>query len=98
MLDGAAITGFDDNPFAHGAGPTGFNLGVVKAGATVVISYLAEAQAEKQNERSVKDCREDQLHGMKTQRRGDVHVFIGMVKFMPPPQKRNFVVEAMPQV
>jgi len=48
VLDGAAITGFDDNPFAHGAGPTGFNLGVVKAGATVVISYLAEAQADAQ--------------------------------------------------
>ena len=45
-VDGTAVTGFNDNPFAHDPGPTGYNLGVVKAGTTIVISYLVQAQAD----------------------------------------------------
>ncbi len=43
-IDGTAVTGYDDNPFAHGSGPTGFNLGTVPPGETRHIAYLVEAQ------------------------------------------------------
>ena len=46
-LDGAALGG-SDNPFARGAGPAGYNLGVAKAGATTIISFVVEAQADVQ--------------------------------------------------
>ena len=44
MLDGAGLTASADNPFASGAGPTGYNLGVAKSGTTTVMSYVVEAQ------------------------------------------------------
>lgn len=47
-VDGTAVTGFTDNPFAHDPGPTGYNLGVVKAGTTIVMSYLVQAHADVQ--------------------------------------------------
>ena len=46
MLDGTALTGFDDNPFAHGAGPTGYNVGVVEPGASVEFSYLVVVRTD----------------------------------------------------
>lgn len=42
-VDGEAVTGFDDNPFASGAGRTGYNLGRVGAGVTLRMSYRVEA-------------------------------------------------------
>ena len=46
MLNGAALTGFDDNPFAHGAGPTGYNVGVVEPGASLAFSYVVVVRTE----------------------------------------------------
>ena len=43
-FDGAALSGSAENPFAHGAGPTGYDLGVANAGTTIVMSYVVEAQ------------------------------------------------------
>ena len=43
-IDGTVVTGYDDNPFAHGSGRTGFNLGTVQPGETRRIVYLVEAQ------------------------------------------------------
>lgn len=43
QLDGQLVTGFDDNPFAHGAGAIGFNVGTVASGDVRQISYLVEA-------------------------------------------------------
>lgn len=42
-LDGAPLTGMDDNPFAHGPGQMGFNLGTVEPGAAHTIRYSVEA-------------------------------------------------------
>ena len=42
--DGGAIVGVADNPFAHGLGRIGLNLGVVGPGTTRHLSYLVEAE------------------------------------------------------
>ncbi len=47
-LNDAALTGYTDNPFAHGAGPAGYNLGIATAGTTTVIGYVVEAQHDMQ--------------------------------------------------
>lgn len=44
-LDGVLLTGSADNPFGHGSGLTGFNLGTIKPGGVRRISYLIEARA-----------------------------------------------------
>ena len=44
-IDGVVVAGYDDNPFDHGAGRTGFNLGTVQPGESRQIVYLVEAQA-----------------------------------------------------
>lgn len=43
-LDGQPLTGFDDNPFAHGAAGMGFNIGTVAPGEVRGFSYLVEAR------------------------------------------------------
>ena len=45
-VDGTAVTGSTGNPFAHDPGPTGYNVGDVKAGTTIVMSYLVQARAD----------------------------------------------------
>ena len=42
-VDGTRITGFTDNPFAHGPGKTGYNVGTVGPGATRRITFLVQA-------------------------------------------------------
>ncbi|MGI8627768.1 MAG: ABC transporter permease [Geodermatophilaceae bacterium] len=44
-LDGAPMTGLTENPFAHGPGKVGLNLGTVEPGRTRLLSYLVEAKA-----------------------------------------------------
>lgn len=44
-LEGVVLTGFDDNPFAHGSGLRGFNLGTVPAGGVRRVSYLVAGRA-----------------------------------------------------
>lgn len=46
VVDGAPIDGFDDNPFDHGPGRTGFNLGTVSVEELRSISYLVEAKVD----------------------------------------------------
>lgn len=46
LVDGQPLTGFDDNPFAHGAGGIGLNLGTVPAGEVRSVSYLVEAASD----------------------------------------------------
>ena len=46
QLDGHLLTGFDDNPFDHGAGGVGFNLGTLEPGGVRSLSYLVEATAD----------------------------------------------------
>ncbi len=41
-VDGASLTGVPDNPFAHGPGRTGYNLGTVEPGAKRGLSFLVE--------------------------------------------------------
>lgn len=45
-LDGTPLTGVDDNPFAHGPGVIGYNLGTVPPGAVRRLTYQVEATAE----------------------------------------------------
>lgn len=45
QIDGQPITTVDDNPFAHGSGQTGFNVGTLEAGAVHRLSYLIEVPA-----------------------------------------------------
>lgn len=45
-LDGAPMPGFTENPFAHGDGMVGLNLGTVEPGTTRHISYLVAAHAD----------------------------------------------------
>lgn len=45
QLEGAALPGFADNPFDHGAGHVGFNLGTVEPGGVRSISYLVQASS-----------------------------------------------------
>jgi putative ABC transport system permease protein len=45
-LDGTPLTGIDDNPFAHGPGVIGYNLGTVPPGAARRLTYGVEATAE----------------------------------------------------
>jgi putative ABC transport system permease protein len=45
VLDGAPISGVADNPFSHGSGLTGFNLGTLKPGGVRHLSYLTKASA-----------------------------------------------------
>lgn len=47
-LNDAALAASTDNPFAHGAGPAGNNLGIVTSGTTTVFSYFVEAQHDMQ--------------------------------------------------
>ena len=42
-LDGAPISGYSGNPFAHGLGRMGLNLGTVEPNTTVRLAYQAEA-------------------------------------------------------
>ncbi len=42
-VDDAPITGFDDNPFAHGPAVMGYNLGRIGAGERRVVTYRIEA-------------------------------------------------------
>jgi len=44
-VGGQAVTGFDDNPFAHGPGSVGLNIGTVGSGATVPVTYIDEGTA-----------------------------------------------------
>ncbi|MDQ2965804.1 MAG: ABC transporter permease, partial [Chloroflexota bacterium] len=46
QLDGQPLTGFDDNPFDHGAAGMGFNLGTVAAGEARSASYIVEAGSD----------------------------------------------------
>lgn len=46
QLDGRPLTGFDDNPFEHGAGKMGYNLGTVGSGETRSVSYMVEAGSD----------------------------------------------------
>ncbi len=46
QLDGQPLAGFIDNPFAHGAGKVGYNLGTVAPGEVRSVSYLVEATAD----------------------------------------------------
>ena len=48
QLDGHPLAGFADNPFAHGAGRMGLNLGTVPAGGVRSLTYLVEARADVQ--------------------------------------------------
>lgn len=45
-LDGAPIPELSENPFAHGPGRVGLNLGTVEPGSTRLISYLVAAEAD----------------------------------------------------
>ncbi len=45
-MDGTPITGVDGNPFAHGAGDTGLNVGTVPPGTTRRFAYELAAPAE----------------------------------------------------
>lgn len=45
-IDGHLLGGFDDNPFAHGAGPIGFNLGTLGPGAVHRIKYVVSAETD----------------------------------------------------
>ena len=45
-IEGVSIEGFDDNPFAHGPGRAGWNLGTVAPGASLRIRYTIEAESE----------------------------------------------------
>jgi putative ABC transport system permease protein len=45
QLDGAPLREVADNPFAHGSGLTGFNLGTIEPGGVRRINYLVHAQA-----------------------------------------------------
>ncbi len=44
VIDGRPMRGARDNPFAHGAGRTGRNVGKVQAGAVRTLSYAVEAR------------------------------------------------------
>ena len=44
LVDGATVPGFRDNPFAHGLGQIGMNLGTVAPGATRHVSYRVAAR------------------------------------------------------
>jgi putative ABC transport system permease protein len=46
QLDGQPLTGFDDNPFDHGAAGMGFNLGTLASGETRRVSYVVEARSD----------------------------------------------------
>lgn len=43
-VDGVAVTRVDDNPFAHGLGQTGLNIGTVAPGDTHRIVYVVKAE------------------------------------------------------
>lgn len=43
QLDGEPITTVEDNPFAHGTGNTGLNIGTIAPGTTHRLSYIVEA-------------------------------------------------------
>ena len=43
QLDGRPLTGFDDNPFQHGAAKIGYNLGTLGPGETRRLSYSVES-------------------------------------------------------
>ncbi len=45
-LDGAAVTGTEGNPFAHGPGEIGLNLGSIPPGAVRRLTYDVDATAE----------------------------------------------------
>ena len=45
-LDGSPINSFEDNPFAHGAGQVGLNLGTLDPGATRRLTYLVRVSVE----------------------------------------------------
>lgn len=45
-VDGAPLASFEDNPFAHGPGTIGFNLGTVPAGGVRRVSYRVSAAAD----------------------------------------------------
>ena len=47
-VDGAPLAGFADNPFSHGPGKTGYNLGTVEAGQRRRITLLVEAAGDAQ--------------------------------------------------
>ncbi len=42
-VNGNAVTDFDDNPFAHGEGQAGLNVGSLEPGDTVRVAYVVEA-------------------------------------------------------
>ena len=44
-VDGTPIAGDTDNPFSHGPGKTGYNVGTVDAGATRRVSFLVDVAA-----------------------------------------------------
>jgi putative ABC transport system permease protein len=44
QIDGVAVVGIADNPFAHGLGQIGLNLGTVAPGTTRHLTYRVEAQ------------------------------------------------------
>ncbi len=45
-IDGVPVTDFPDNPFAHGPGRTGYNLGTVEPGGVRLLSYRVRADVE----------------------------------------------------
>lgn len=42
-IDGVPVEGFDDNPFAHGPGAAGLNIGTVEPRGERTLSYVVEA-------------------------------------------------------
>jgi putative ABC transport system permease protein len=46
MLDGRSITGYEDNPFAHGPGKTGYNIGTIAPGDVHRFSYTLTSDSD----------------------------------------------------
>ncbi len=52
-IDGKPLDKFEDNPFAHGLGRTGYNLGSVKPGEAHFLSYRAKAENNAEIEKNL---------------------------------------------